>query len=263
MLITEWKGRSMKNEIMLIQFVLCLGCLMIASVSTVIAADTGVDNSLYAQLLSKHVHNGMVDYQGFKNDEKKLDAYLKTLESANTKKMARDEQFAFYINAYNAWTIKLILSGYPGVKSIKELGSLFSSPWKKKICRIDGQVLSLDEIEHKILRPTFKDNRVHFAINCASKGCPKLISEPYDGTALDRQLDKAAQGFVNDPKRNYLDNDTLYVSSIFKWFAEDFNHDIPAFFSKHASKDLNWQILEKSGKINIKYLDYDWSLNGR
>jgi hypothetical protein len=248
---------------MMILIVLYTGCLMVASVSTAAAADAPIDDSLYAGLLSTHVHNGVVDYQGFKNDENKLDAYLNILESANTKTMARNERFAFYINAYNAWTIKLILSRYPGVKSIKDLGSLFSSPWKKKICRIDGEAVSLDDIEHKILRPEFKDNRVHFAVNCASKGCPRLMSEPYQADVLDRQLDEAAREFVNDPEKNYLNGDTLYVSSIFKWFAEDFNHDIVAFFIRYATGDLKKQLTVDPGGIKIKYLDYDWSLNGR
>jgi hypothetical protein len=235
--------------------------IVIASVP--VAADNGLDNTLYAELLSKYVKNGVVDYQGFKAEEKRLDAYLKILESADTKKLSRNERFAFYINAYNAWTIKLILSGYPGVESIKDLGSLFSSPWEKKICRIDGKILTLNDIEHKILRPKFKDPRVHFAIVCASKGCPKLISKPYQGNILNKQLDDAAGSFVNNRERNYFDGDTLYVSSIFKWFSEDFNNDVIPFFDKYAAGDLKKQIAARSGNIQIKYLDYDWSLNGR
>lgn len=228
-----------------------------------VSAGEGPDNRLYSELLSSYVDKGVVDYQGFKKEEKKLDAYLDVLAAVDPKKLTRADRFAFYINAYNAWTIKLILTGYPGVKSIKDLGSLFSSPWKKKICRIDGDILTLDEIEHKILRPTFKDNRVHFAVNCASKGCPKLISEPFRGEILERQLDAAAQAFINDPGKNYLDGDTLYVSSIFKWFAKDFNNDFPAFFQKYADEGLKKQLSERPGNIKIKFLDYDWSLNGR
>jgi hypothetical protein len=136
-----------------------------------------VDHGIYADLLVKYVKNGVVDYQGFKSEETKLDQYLKVLENTDTKNLSRDEQFAFYANAYNAWTIKLILSAYPGVKSIKDLGSVFKSPWKKKLVRIEGKVITLDDIEHNILRPRFKDPRVHFAVNCASKGCPPLRSE--------------------------------------------------------------------------------------
>jgi len=197
-----------------------------------------VDHSLYGELLEKYVKNGVVDYQGFKNEEAELDRYLKVLEQVDTKNLSRNEQFAFYVNAYNAWTIKLILSGYPGVKSIKDLGSLFKSPWKKRICRIDGDVISLDDIEHNILRPRFKDPRVHFAVNCASKGCPPLRSEPYRGSVLDQQLDEMGRSFINNSDRNRLEGRTLYVSKIFDWFGEDFNEDVIGFFLKYTTGDL-------------------------
>jgi len=223
----------------------------------------GVDNGLYGQLLKKYVQNGVVDYQGFKNGEAKLDQYLTALEKTDPKTLARNDRFAFYVNAYNAWTIKLVLSGYPGVESIKDLGSLFMSPWKKKICRIDGGVITLDDIEHNILRPRFKDPRVHFAINCASKSCPPLQSEPYEGSILDQQLDSAAEAFINDPRRNRLDGETLYVSKIFDWFEEDFNDDVFGFFLKYGRGDLKKQLEANRDTITIKYLDYDWSLNGK
>jgi hypothetical protein len=222
-----------------------------------------VGHSLYRELLAKYVKEGVVDYQGFKKEEAKLDQYLKVLENADTKELSRNEQFAFYVNAYNAWTIKLILSGYPGVKSIKDLGSLFKNPWKKKICRIDGDIITLDDIEHKILRPRFKDPRVHFAINCASKSCPPLISGPYEGSKLDEQLDNSVRAFLNNPERNYLEGNKLYVSKIFKWFSEDFNNDVVGFFLRYAEGELKEKLTKDRGKIKVKYLHYDWSLNGK
>lgn len=228
-----------------------------------VASGTTVDHSIYASLLAKYVKQGQVDYWGFKIDEAKLDQYLKMLEQTVSYKLTPNEQFAYYINAYNAWTIKLILSGYPGVKSIKDLGSIFKSPWKKKMCRIDGDVITLDDIEHGILRPRFKDPRVHFAVNCASLSCPPLISEPYRGSTLDRQLDDSARNFINNPQRNYLEGDTLYVSKIFKWFAEDFNNDIIGFFLKYAENILKKDLEAQRDQIKIKYLHYDWSLNGK
>jgi hypothetical protein len=224
-------------------------------------SETRVNHNLFADLLVKYVEKGNVDYQGFKTDEKKLDQYLAVLETVNSKKLSRNEQFAFYINAYNAWTIKLILTGYPGVQSIKNLGTIFKSPWKKKICRIDGEVITLDDIEHKIIRPKFKDPRVHFAINCAALSCPPLISQPYLGSTLDQQLDDSARAFVNDPKSNYFSSNTLYVSKIFKWFSEDFNNDIIGFFLKYAKDDFKKELESKRKEIKIKYLHYDWSLN--
>ena len=222
-----------------------------------------VDNGLYAELLGKYVQNGTVDYQGFKNAEIKLDQYLKFLEETNTKKLSRDEQFAFYINAYNAWTIKLILSDYPGIKSIKDLGSIFKNPWKKKIARVNADIITLDNIEHDILRPGFKDPRVHFAVNCASKGCPPLRPEPYRADILEQQLDEMTKAFINDSRRNRLEGQTLYVSSIFKWFSEDFNNDVVGFFLKYAQEDLKKQLDDGKSKIKVRYLDYDWSLNGK
>ncbi|MFC1883946.1 DUF547 domain-containing protein [Thermodesulfobacteriota bacterium] len=227
------------------------------------AKEIKIDNSIYEELLNKYVKNGIVDYRGFKNEEKKLDQYLKVLEHNNPELFSKKEQFAFYVNAYNAWTIKLILTKYPDVNSIKDLGGLFSSPWKKKIVRINGKVLTLDNIEHDILRPIHKDPRVHFAVNCASKSCPPLRSEPYKGAELDRQLDEMAIAFINNPSRNRLEGDILWVSKIFSWYDEDFGDDLKAFILKYAEGDLKRRLNEKGNKIKIKYLEYDWSLNGK
>jgi len=222
-----------------------------------------IDHGLYAELLEKYVENGVVNYQGFKKEETGLDQYLKVLEDTDTKALSRNEQFAFYVNAYNAWTIKLILTGYPGVKSIKDLGGWIPNPWKKKICHIDGDILALDDIEHNILRDRFKDPRVHFAINCAAKDCPPLRSEPYLGISLNRQLEEAAERFINNPSYNYLKGNTLYVSKIFEWFSGDFNKDITGYFLKYARGNLKTRLEAGREKISIKHLDYDWSLNGK
>lgn len=223
-----------------------------------------VDHSLFDALLKQHVlPDGNVDYQGFQKDEARLDSYLAVLEQAAPDTLSRNEKFAFYINAYNAWTVKLILSGYPGVKSIKDLGGFFSSPWKKKIARINGKVMTLDDIEHAILRPEFKDPRVHFAINCASKSCPVLRPEAYVASRLDSQLDDATGNFLHDPQHNYLKGNDLYVSSIFKWFGEDFQNDIVGFFVRHARGKQKDDLIGKKQGIKVRYLDYDWSLNGK
>ncbi|MBI5579506.1 MAG: DUF547 domain-containing protein [Deltaproteobacteria bacterium] len=226
------------------------------------AASPPVDNSIYAELLTKYVTNGHVNYAGFKHDEARLDQYLTVLEQVDPERLPREEQFAFYINAYNAWTIKLILTGYPGVKSIKDLGSLLQSPWKKGFVRIQGKTFTLDDIEHAILRPRFKDPRVHFAIVCASKSCPPLIAEPYLGAVLDAQLDRSTRDFLNGPANYRLDRNTFWVSSIFKWFAEDFNKDVVGFYVAHAEANLKMSLEADRGRIEVKYLDYDWSLNG-
>jgi len=225
------------------------------------AASATEDQAIWAELLNKYVKPDGVDYAGFKSEEEKLDQYLKVLELTDLKRLLREEQFAYYINAYNAWTIKLILSAYPGIKSIKDLGTFWKSPWKKKFVRMNGELLSLDDIEHHILRPRFKDPRVHFAINCSAVSCPPLRSEPYMGSSLDRQLDQATRSFINDPNSYRLEGDAFYVSRIFKWFAEDFNNDVLGFYLKYAREDLKKKLAEKKDVIQIKYLHYDWSLN--
>lgn len=251
-------------EPFIMPFFLCLFffCILMLLAQPAMSVPT-VDHKLYAELLKAHVSNEVVDYQGFKKDEAKLDRYLEILAKTDTRTLSRNEQFAFYINAYNAWTIKLILSGYPGIKSIKDLGTFFKSPWKKKIARIDGKVVTLDNIEHDILRPRFKDPRIHFAVNCASRSCPPLMSKPYQGDVLDQQLTRITEKFINEPERNRLKGNTLYVSRIFDWYADDFNGDIVAFFLKYAKGNTLKMLKENRSGIDVEYLDYDWSLNGK
>ena len=219
------------------------------------------DHAIWAELLNKYAKPEGVDYAGFKSDEEKLDQYLRVLEHTDLKTQSPDEQFATYINAYNAWTIKLILSAYPGIKSIKELGTFLKSPWEKKFVRINGQILTLDDIEHHILRPRFKDPRVHFATNCSAASCPPLRPEPYLGSALDGQLEQATGSFINNPGTYRLEGDALYVNRIFKWFSEDFNDDVVGFYLKHARNDLKEKLAQKKEAIQLKYLRYDWLLN--
>ncbi len=220
-----------------------------------------VDHSIFGGLLKSHVKGGQVSYTTFKEDEADLDRYLAHLEKVDPDRLDRAEQMAFYINAYNAWTIKLILDHYPGVKSIKDLGSLFKSPWKKKFVKINAKTIHLDNIEHDILRPVFKDPRIHFAVNCASRSCPPLLAEPFTGSNLERQLEEATISFINDPQSNFVKGGRLYVSRIFKWFGEDFNDDILGYFRSYARGELAKQIANAGKELKIEYLDYDWSLN--
>lgn len=225
------------------------------------AEEKTVDHRLYGELLQKYVKDGFVNYKGLKTEEPKLDQYLQLLDATNPDELGRNEQFALYANTYNAYTLKLILQHYP-VESIKDTGSLLKSPWKIEFVKIGGETMTLDDVEHNILRPHFQDARVHFAINCAAKDCPLLMSKPYRGDSLDEQLEYNTRAFLNNPKKTYLDGNTLYVSRIFKWFGDDFNNDPLNFVLKFAEGDFKKQLEAKKDQIKIKYLDYDWSLNG-
>jgi len=252
----------MKGRVRRMQWAFLIGFLLLVGFVSVGWPRKTVDHSLYGELLAKYVTDGVVDYKAFKREEDTLDQYLRMLDGTNPEELLRNEQLALYINAYNAYTIKLILEHYP-VDSIKDIGGWFKGPWKIRFCKIGGKTLTLDEIEHDIIRPRFKDPRVHFAVNCASKGCPPLISKPYQGPILDQQLDRSARSFLNNRERNRLEGSTLSVSKIFKWFEGDFDGDVVAFFLKYAEGDLKDRLVAKRDQIEIEYLHYDWRLNGK
>jgi len=228
---------------------------------TIAFSDTGVDNTIYDNLLTKHVTDGRVNYDGFKTDEALLDQYLNILSSTKIDALSEKGQMAFYINAYNAFTIKLILTKYPGIDSIKDLGGLFSSPWSIKFIPLQDKKVTLDHIEHDILRPTFKDPRVHFAVNCASKSCPPLRNEAFEPDRINEQLDEQTTLFINGPNNYTLKENTISISKIFKWFKEDFKNKPVAFIKNYADASLKEKLVIIDSDIRVKYLDYDWSLN--
>jgi len=215
------------------------------------------DHALYEKLLSEYTNNGWVDYRGLKNNPGLLDRYLKSiamLDKAEFEAMSRPEKMAFYINAYNAFTIKAIVDHYP-VTSIKKIPGV----WKKLKFVIAGKNFTLDEIEHGILRPEYKDPRVHFALVCAAQGCPKLNVRVFTAEDIDDMLDAAGKSFLNDKTRNRLDKEQnmLYLSSIFKWFKQDFG-DVLEFISRYMDEDDVDFI--KANNPKIKY-QYNWQLN--
>jgi hypothetical protein len=212
-------------------------------------------------LVKKHVSkNGMVDYQGFLKDKKQLQVYLDKL-SANkpTSKWSKNEKMAFWINAYNAFTVKLILDHYP-IKSIKDIkrGIPFvNSVWDIAFIPMGKEKIDLNYIEHTILRKEFNDPRIHAAINCASFSCPLLRNEAYYASRLDEQLNDAMRRFVNDPQRNQLDKSNIKISKIFSWFAGDFKlngSSIVNYLNKYAKKRV-----QPNAKID--FLEYQWELN--
>ncbi|MBT6033690.1 MAG: DUF547 domain-containing protein, partial [Kordiimonadaceae bacterium] len=185
---------------------------------------------------------------------------------------SEDEQLAFLINAYNAWTVNLVLTGYPKIDSIRDLGNIIFTPFGKDIVSLFGEQISLDDIEKDLILNNFKESRIHFALNCASISCPSLKTEAYDGERLEKQLHDQMATFLSDKKRNYLDGNNLRVSSIFKWYDDDFEdsdasiNEIEDYFIKHSelfdSSSADTQKI-KSGEFKIKFLKYDWNLNKR
>ena len=245
-------------------------CILFCLLAAHFLAGAAVSEHLhdpFADLLQKHVTDGKVDYLGFKKDEKLLDAYLETIATVSLSTLSKDDKLALYINAYNSYTIKLILDNFDEqgrpVPSIKKIGTLFTSPWDIDFARIDGTVLSLDDIEHNIIRKEWDEPRIHFAVNCASKSCPPLIATPYKGSSIDTQLEEVTRAFLADESMNYLEGDTLYVSSIFKWYGKDFKTGIIPFFLDHTEGTLHQRIKELGDGIKLKYLKYDWSLNSQ
>ncbi len=243
------------------------------------------DHGAWDALLRRHVvvlgggQATQVDYAGMAADRSTLQGYLRALEGVDQAQFdawPRDAQLAFLINAYNAWTVELILGAYPDLQSIKDLGSLFRSPWKRSFIPLLGETRSLDDIEHGLIRGSgrYDDPRIHFAVNCASIGCPALRTEAYVEERLDAQLAEQTRLFLADRSRNRLAGDTLEVSSIFKWYGGDFEkgwrgyRSLEEFFSAEdqaLALDLAPAAVEglRSGMVEIDYLDYDWGLNAK
>ena len=172
------------------------------------------DHRQWTDVLQEYVlENGAVDYKGLQNNKSGLESYLKLLSAnAPNDEWSIDAKKAYWINAYNAFTIQLILKNYP-LKSIKDL----KRPWGLSFIKIDGGKIALNTIEHEILRP-MGDPRIHFAIVCASKSCPKLLNYAYESETLDQQLEHVTKMFINDPSRNSISQSTAKISKIFKWY---------------------------------------------
>jgi hypothetical protein len=219
-------------------------------------------HATWDKLLKKHVKNGLVDYNGFATDVKQLDRYLETLEKIDISTYNREQKLAFWINAYNAFTVKLILDHYP-IKSIRKI----INPWGKRFCKAAGQTLSLDDIEHKILRQKFNEPRIHFAVVCAGIGCPDLQSFAFQPGKLNDQLALAARQFFASPKHFYIkengDTIIIHISKIFSWFGKDFGKtkkERAAFMLPYLEQSPA-EKLKKAASLDFKYLPYDWKLN--
>lgn len=214
-----------------------------------------------------------IDYKAIKNEPKDLQEYVKSLEGLSQdgfSRFSQHERLAFLINAYNAFTVKLIVDNYP-VKSIKDisersLSNPTGSPWKIKFFNFLGEKRHLDNIEHDMIRKQFNEPRIHFAVNCASVGCPALRNEAFVAAQLEKQLEDAALSFISDKIRNRYNPETqqLELSSIFKWYGDDFPkkyESLEAFLAPRITSNLEHQRIIRDKKVHVSYLDYDWSLN--
>jgi hypothetical protein len=230
-----------------------------------------VDHGAWARFLQLYLRRGAdgiarVDYGAVTAaDRQELAGYVAALDAVPVSRLNRDEQMAYWVNLYNALTVQVVLDHYP-VKSIRDIGispGLFSrGPWGRKLVEVEGEPVSLDDIEHRILRPIWRDPRVHYAVNCASLGCPDLLPRPLAAHDLDHALDMAAIAFVNHPRGVRVEADgALHVSSIYVWFKDDFGGDdagVIRHLMAYADPDLAMRLqrLEEIGGDG-----YDWRLN--
>jgi hypothetical protein len=213
---------------------------------------TATKHQQWAELLEKHVDGqGNVSYALFRNDLRLLDEYLDYMALQEPREdWSRAEVMAYYINLYNAATVRLILEHYP-VASIRDT----KQPWARKWIRVGDRELSLNQIEHRILRK-MDEPRIHFAINCASASCPKLLNVPFMAQNIDEQLEKAAREFINDPAKNQISREKIAVSALFKWYKNDFTKE--GSLLDYIDKYTDLSIPENA---KVQYLKYDWSLN--
>lgn len=210
------------------------------------------DHTSWDILLKKYVDDiGNVDYKNFKNDADKLCKYLDHLAKNPISRTAlKEERLAYYINLYNAGTVRLILENYP-LESIKDI----FRPWGKDIVIIGEDDYSLGEIEHDVLRK-MNEPRIHFAINCASFSCPKLLNAAFTASKIEEQLENATSSFINDPTKNNITASSVEISKIFKWYKGDFTekNSLIVYINKYSDNEI-------SKDSEIDYLTYDWRLN--
>ena len=246
---------------------LCVGLsLLLACTNQSLPDKTGSkppSHATWDALLHQHVSAaGKVDYRGFRRDSLLLGQYLDSLSQhpPDQKAWSREEQLAYWINAYNAFTIKLIVKHYP-VKSIQDLHPkpyvpLVNTAWHIKFFQIGGLDFNLSQIEHSILRKQFDEPRIHFAMVCASVSCPPLRNEAYVPDKIDAQLSNQARTFINDPNRNQLQPNDIRISKIFNWFTGDFTkkESLIDFINRYAA-------IKISQDASVDYLEYNWDLN--
>ncbi|HSR70680.1 MAG TPA: DUF547 domain-containing protein [Acidobacteriota bacterium] len=222
---------------------------------------------VWQQVLQEHVspqgRSTVFDYRALSSRRSRFDAYLEQLSSVTRHKFqswSEARQLAFLINAYNAFTVEWIVRHWP-VGSIRDTAD---NPWAVEFIHLLGDRCSLDQIEHQMIRPVYEEPLVHFAVNCASVGCPALRKEAYTAERLDGQLEDAARSFLRDRQQNRIEGDVLYLSSLFKWYSEDFEKrygGVLPFVAERITDEAEAARRIRQGQLEVRYVDYDWSLN--
>ena len=250
---------NIRNQFRYILFAVLVAAIIPASK---LKAQSPPSHSSWTSILKEYVDSeGMVDYAGIKEDPAEFHKYLDSLsENPPQKSWSRAEKLAYWINVYNAFTVKLIVDNHP-VESIRDLHPTLYVPgvntvWHKEFFEIGGEETSLDHVEHGILREEFDEPRIHFAINCASFSCPELRREAFVAERLESQLQEQAVLFINDPKRNRIGENRVTISKIFKWFTGDFteNGSIIDYLNKYSKTEID-------PNADVDYMDYNWELN--
>jgi|SRR5579883_1064279 len=244
-----------------------IGCCLFIFLFTAMS-DTKTDE-LYTQILAKYVHHGNVDYKDMRHDTR-YERCVEAIESVNPDTIRSEKsRLAFWLNAYNAATLDLICDKYP-LKSIKDIDwgdGHKTSAWDKDFVVIHDKRMTLNDIENKIIRPEFKEPRIHFALVCAAKSCPPLRPEAYRADVLDGQLNDQAKTFLRDTSRNSFDleHKIAYLSEIFDWYKSDFggtDESVLRFISWYLPDDTGQNMRENPSAWSIRYKQYDWNLNG-
>ena len=231
-------------------------------------ATAGVDHGLWDALLLRYLSVAEDGVNRFRygavgpGDRERLNAYIAMLEGVTVTELADTAQLAYWINLYNAVTVRVIVDHYP-VDSIRDIRFAWQDygPWKEKLVTVEGVALSLDDIEHEIVRPIFGDNRIHYALNCASIGCPNLQQRAYTRDNLEQLLEAGARQYINHPRGVRFQGDALIVSGLFDWYAEDFGHNqqqVIEHFKHYAQPPLRRRLAQAD---EIDDFFYDWSLN--
>lgn len=255
------------------KFLIAVALIALISSGTAFAQGTDATIqviSLWETILKRYVSEGkingislnLVDYEGIAKDPDFADLIQRLERFSPHELVTEEERKTFWINVYNIFATKMVVDHYP-VESIRDIGSLFKSVWKKKVGRVDGKEVTLNQIEHKILRK-MGDPRIHAAIVCASLSCPDLQKEAFIPARLSDQLDEAMKNFIENPEKGVLIDQSkkiVYLSSIFKWFRDDFKKDggTIKFIQRYVPSDQAQFLNQRNYKV--KYLDYDWSLN--